>query len=75
MFLGGLGELRLAGRTLGFTFAKVTGFSLLTGLGGADMIAGLRSQERQASAAQEATHGDTPVAGGDRPHLPPMAER
>ncbi|KAG1355323.1 protein DETOXIFICATION 56 [Cocos nucifera] len=31
-FLGRLGELQLAGGTLGFTFANVTGFSVLTGL-------------------------------------------
>lgn len=34
-FLGRLGELQLAGGTLGFTFANVTGFSVLTGLCGA----------------------------------------
>lgn len=34
-FLGRLGELPLAGGTLGFTFANVTGFSLLNGLCGA----------------------------------------
>ncbi|KAG6418823.1 hypothetical protein SASPL_121029 [Salvia splendens] len=34
-FLGRLGELPLAGATLGFTFANVTGFSLLNGLCGA----------------------------------------
>ncbi|XP_072960838.1 protein DETOXIFICATION 56-like [Typha angustifolia] len=34
-FLGRLGELELAGGTLGFTFANVTGFSVLTGLCGA----------------------------------------
>ncbi|EEF51021.1 protein DETOXIFICATION 56 [Ricinus communis] len=34
-FLGRLGELRLAGGTLGFTFANVTGFSVLNGLCGA----------------------------------------
>ncbi|KDP25579.1 hypothetical protein JCGZ_20735 [Jatropha curcas] len=34
-FLGQLGELRLAGGTLGFTFANVTGFSVLNGLCGA----------------------------------------
>ncbi|RWW00507.1 hypothetical protein BHE74_00001029 [Ensete ventricosum] len=31
-FLGRLGELELAGGALGFTFANVTGFSVLTGL-------------------------------------------
>ncbi|KAM0946690.1 putative multi antimicrobial extrusion protein [Dioscorea sansibarensis] len=31
-FLGRLGELELAAGTLGFTFANVTGFSILTGL-------------------------------------------
>ncbi|KAB2622557.1 MATE efflux family protein DTX1 [Pyrus ussuriensis x Pyrus communis] len=31
-FLGKLGELQLAGGTLGFTFANVTGFSVLNGL-------------------------------------------
>jgi len=31
-FLGRLGELQLAAGTLGFTFANVTGFSILTGL-------------------------------------------
>ncbi|KAJ0970996.1 hypothetical protein J5N97_018955 [Dioscorea zingiberensis] len=31
-YLGRLGELQLAGGTLGFTFANVTGFSVLTGL-------------------------------------------
>lgn len=40
-FLGRLGELELAGGTLGFTFANVTGFSVLTGLCGAmDPICG-----------------------------------
>ncbi|XP_077243148.1 protein DETOXIFICATION 56-like [Tasmannia lanceolata] len=34
-FLGRLGELQLAGGTLGFTFSNVTGFSVLTGLCGA----------------------------------------
>ncbi|KAA8522299.1 hypothetical protein F0562_012972 [Nyssa sinensis] len=34
-FLGRLGELKLAGGTLGFTFANVTGFSVLSGLCGA----------------------------------------
>ncbi|KAI3453562.1 hypothetical protein Pfo_010225 [Paulownia fortunei] len=34
-FLGRLGELPLAGGTIGFTFANVTGFSLLNGLCGA----------------------------------------
>ncbi|PIN12424.1 putative membrane protein, predicted efflux pump [Handroanthus impetiginosus] len=34
-FLGRLGELPLAGATLGFTFANVTGFSVLNGLCGA----------------------------------------
>lgn len=34
-FLGRLGELPLAGGTLGFTFANVTGFSVLNGLCGA----------------------------------------
>ncbi|KAE8675700.1 putative DNA-binding protein ESCAROLA-like [Hibiscus syriacus] len=34
-FLGRLGELELAGGTLGFTFANVTGFSVLNGLCGA----------------------------------------
>ncbi|PPD81904.1 hypothetical protein GOBAR_DD21170 [Gossypium barbadense] len=34
-FLGRLGELQLAGGTLGFTFANVTGFSVLNGLCGA----------------------------------------
>ncbi|KAJ9173483.1 hypothetical protein P3X46_016607 [Hevea brasiliensis] len=34
-FLGRLGDLRLAGGTLGFTFANVTGFSVLNGLCGA----------------------------------------
>ncbi|PSR91544.1 Protein DETOXIFICATION like [Actinidia chinensis var. chinensis] len=34
-FLGRLGESELAGGTLGFTFANVTGFSVLTGLSGA----------------------------------------
>ncbi|KAL8552639.1 hypothetical protein ACS0TY_001361 [Phlomoides rotata] len=34
-FLGRLGELPLAGAALGFTFANVTGFSLLNGLCGA----------------------------------------
>ncbi|XP_059289614.1 protein DETOXIFICATION 56-like [Lycium ferocissimum] len=34
-FLGRLGELPLAGATLGFTFANVTGFSVLNGLSGA----------------------------------------
>ncbi|KAJ7952428.1 Protein DETOXIFICATION [Quillaja saponaria] len=33
-FLGRLGELNLAGGTLGFTFANVTGFSVLNGLCG-----------------------------------------
>ncbi|KAJ4848301.1 Protein DETOXIFICATION 56 [Turnera subulata] len=33
-FLGRLGELQLAGGTLGFTFANVTGFSVLNGLCG-----------------------------------------
>ncbi|GLT90978.1 hypothetical protein SLE2022_088900 [Rubroshorea leprosula] len=33
-FLGRLGELQLAGGTLGFTFANVTGFSVLSGLCG-----------------------------------------
>ncbi|GLT40401.1 hypothetical protein SLA2020_145400 [Shorea laevis] len=32
IFLGKLGELQLAGGTLGFTFANVTGFSVLNGL-------------------------------------------
>ncbi|XP_019155798.1 PREDICTED: protein DETOXIFICATION 56-like [Ipomoea nil] len=32
VFLGRLGELSLSGATLGFTFANVTGFSVLTGL-------------------------------------------
>ncbi|CAH9068015.1 unnamed protein product [Cuscuta europaea] len=32
-FLGRLGELSLSGSTLGFTFANVTGFSILNGLG------------------------------------------
>ncbi|XP_030524815.2 protein DETOXIFICATION 56 [Rhodamnia argentea] len=32
VFLGRLGELQLAGGTLGFTFANVTGFSVLNGL-------------------------------------------
>ncbi|KAI4302772.1 hypothetical protein MLD38_038481 [Melastoma candidum] len=31
-FLGWLGDLQLAGGTLGFTFANVTGFSVLNGL-------------------------------------------
>ncbi|GLT40400.1 hypothetical protein SLA2020_145390 [Shorea laevis] len=35
IFLGKLGELQLAGGTLGFTFANVTGFSVLNGLCGA----------------------------------------
>ncbi|KAF9616930.1 hypothetical protein IFM89_033000 [Coptis chinensis] len=34
-FLGRLGELQLAGGTLGFTFANVTGFAVLNGLCGA----------------------------------------
>ncbi|GAA0146596.1 transporter [Lithospermum erythrorhizon] len=34
-FLGRLGELSLAGGALGFTFANVTGFSILNGLSGA----------------------------------------
>lgn len=34
-FLGRLGPLKLAGGTLGFTFANVTGFSVLNGLCGA----------------------------------------
>ncbi|CAL5359938.1 unnamed protein product [Camellia sinensis] len=34
-FLGRLGELELAGGTLGFTFANVTGFAVLNGLCGA----------------------------------------
>ncbi|KAI4315321.1 hypothetical protein L6164_028145 [Bauhinia variegata] len=34
-FLGRLGELNLAGGALGFTFANVTGFSVLNGLSGA----------------------------------------
>ncbi|KAK7307812.1 hypothetical protein VNO77_41207 [Canavalia gladiata] len=34
-FLGHLGEVSLAGGTLGFTFANVTGFSVLNGLCGA----------------------------------------
>ncbi|XP_018847487.2 protein DETOXIFICATION 56-like [Juglans regia] len=34
-FLGRLGELRLAGGALGFTFANVTGFSVMNGLCGA----------------------------------------
>lgn len=34
-FLGRLGELQLAGGVLGFTFANVTGFSVLNGLCGA----------------------------------------
>ncbi|ONK71678.1 uncharacterized protein A4U43_C04F11220 [Asparagus officinalis] len=34
-FLGHLGDLQLAGGTLGFTFANVTGFSVLTGLSAA----------------------------------------
>ncbi|KAL2321621.1 hypothetical protein Fmac_026000 [Flemingia macrophylla] len=34
-FLGHLGELNLAGGALGFTFANVTGFSVLNGLTGA----------------------------------------
>lgn len=34
-FLGRLGELSLAGGALGFTFANVTGFSVLNGLCGA----------------------------------------
>jgi multidrug resistance protein, MATE family len=34
-FLGRLGELELAAGTLGFTFANVTGFSVLNGLCGA----------------------------------------
>ncbi|KAL9231076.1 hypothetical protein vseg_006342 [Gypsophila vaccaria] len=34
-FLGRLGELQLAGGALGFTFANVTGFSVLAGLAGA----------------------------------------
>ncbi|KAL5727973.1 Protein DETOXIFICATION 56 [Ranunculus cassubicifolius] len=34
-FLGRIGELQLAGGTLGFTFANVTGFSVLNGLCGA----------------------------------------
>lgn len=34
-FLGRLGELQLAGGALGFTFANVTGYSILTGLCGA----------------------------------------
>lgn len=34
-FLGRLGELQLAGGTLGFTFANVTGFSVLSGLSAA----------------------------------------
>ncbi|KAK4746019.1 hypothetical protein SAY87_012331 [Trapa incisa] len=33
-FLGRLGKLQLAGGTLGFTFANVTGFSVLNGLVG-----------------------------------------
>ncbi|MQM10969.1 hypothetical protein Taro_043870 [Colocasia esculenta] len=41
MFLGRLGELQLAGGMLGFTFANVTGISVLTGLCGAmDPICG-----------------------------------
>ncbi|WOL09684.1 protein DETOXIFICATION 56 [Canna indica] len=32
VFLGRIGELQLAGGTLGFTFANVTGFSILSGL-------------------------------------------
>lgn len=40
-FLGRLGELQLAGGTLGLTFANVTGFSVLNGLCGAmDPICG-----------------------------------
>ncbi|KAM7259451.1 hypothetical protein ACFE04_015192 [Oxalis oulophora] len=35
VFLGRLGELQLAGGTLGFTFANVTGFSVLNGLSAA----------------------------------------
>ncbi|KAF5734446.1 Multidrug and toxin extrusion protein 1 [Tripterygium wilfordii] len=35
VFLGRLGELQLAGGTLGFTFANVTGLSVLSGLCGA----------------------------------------
>lgn len=35
VFLGRLGELQLAGGTLGLTFANVTGFSVLNGLCGA----------------------------------------
>ena len=35
VFLGFLGELELAGGTLGFCFANVTGLSVLTGLAGA----------------------------------------
>ncbi|KAL6007993.1 hypothetical protein ACLOJK_033498 [Asimina triloba] len=35
VFLGRLGELQLSGGTLGFTFANVTGFSVLAGLSGA----------------------------------------
>ncbi|KAJ6832179.1 protein DETOXIFICATION 56 [Iris pallida] len=35
IFLGRLGEVSLAGGTLGFTFANVTGFSVLIGLCGA----------------------------------------
>lgn len=35
IFLGRLGELQLAGGTLGFSFANVTGLSVLTGLCGA----------------------------------------
>ncbi|KAL2348110.1 hypothetical protein Fmac_002110 [Flemingia macrophylla] len=35
VFLGRLGDLNLAGGALGFTFANVTGFSLLNGLCGA----------------------------------------
>lgn len=34
-FLGHLGELNLAGAALGFTFANVTGFSVMNGLSGA----------------------------------------
>ncbi|KAL6556837.1 hypothetical protein OROHE_006713 [Orobanche hederae] len=40
-FLGRLGELPLAGGTLGFTFANLTGFSVLNGLcGGMEPICG-----------------------------------
>ncbi|XP_058104676.1 protein DETOXIFICATION 56 [Magnolia sinica] len=35
VFLGRLGELQLSGGTLGFTFANVTGFSVLAGICGA----------------------------------------